>query len=224
VLAGLLVLSAVSLGVGVALAVAGQERRFMRRVIEGFTAGAVPTLILVHVVPSLWARVGPMALVALASGYGTFWLVEHAVEHRAVRVPVALAVLTIHSALDGASLAVSQSARLGRTSSLLVAMVVAHRFPEGLLVGGLSTRRYGPAAAAAIGFALALVMAGGAAGGSVVLGRLDGHAGHVAVACGMGALLRVLFHDDDADRWRAPGAGASAAIGAILALAIPELP
>jgi hypothetical protein len=207
----------------VALAVAGRDRAGVRRVIEGFTAGAVPTLVLAHVVPNVWRGAGPAALVVLVAGYGVVWLFEHATERSAVGTPLALGALTIHAVLDGASLAMSRFARMGRASSLLAAVIVAHRVPEGLVVGGLCARRYGPKAAIAIGGTLAVLMACGAAGGRVVLDRVDAPGVDLVVAGGMGALLRVVLHDHDDLRWRRPGAVAAAAIGALVAWTVPEL-
>jgi len=155
---------------------------------------------------------------------GMFWFVERAAEHQNLQAHVVVTVLAIHSLLDGASLAVAQRLQIGRASSVLMAALVIHRLPEGLVVGALIIPRHGLKVAATCAAILAIMMLAGAAGGRALLQHADGRTLNLAVAGGMGALLRAVLHGHASSRLRTTPGILSALLGAALALAVPELP
>jgi hypothetical protein len=212
-----------ALAAGLGLVVVGRDRPLVRLAIDGFIVGVVPTLVAVHVLPYLWGQLGVGALGAIAVGYGAFWLIEHAAEHQIVHSRVVVSVLAVHSLLDGASLAMAQRLELGRASAVLMAALVIHRLPEGLVVGAFLLPRHGLRAACAGAALLAFMTLAGAAAGHELLQRVEGGALHLAVAGGMGALLRAVLHGHGPSRLRAVPAVVGALCGAALALAVPDL-
>jgi hypothetical protein len=219
-----LVLSMLAPAGGLGLVVAGRDRPGLRLAIDGFIVGVVPFLVGVHVLPDLWHRLGALAPCVVAMGYGTFWLVERAAEHQRLHARVVVSVLALHSLLDGASLAVAQRLGSGRTSAILIAALVVHRLPEGLVMGALLLPRHGLQVAATGAALLAVMTLAGAAGGRELLQRADGWSVSLAVAAGMGALLRAVLHGHGPSRLRAIPGLLGALFGAALALTVPELP
>ena len=121
-------------------------------------------------------------------------------------------------------MAVAQRLQPGRASGVLMAALVVHRLPEGLVVGALLIPRQGLKVAAASAGILAVMMLVGAAGGHALLQHADGWSLNLAVAGGIGALLRAVLHGHASSRLRTTPGVLSALIGAALALAVPELP
>jgi zinc transporter ZupT len=220
-----LVLSMLAPAGGLGLVVAGRDRPGLRVAIDGFIVGVVPTLVAVDVLPHLWHRLGVLAPCLVAMGYGTFWFVERAAERQRLHARVVVSVLALHSLLDGASLAVAQRLGLGRASAVLIAALVIHRLPEGLVIGALLLPRHGLKVAATGAALLAVMTLAGAAGGRELLQRADdGWSLSLAVAAGMGALLRAVLHGHGPSRLRATPGLMGALFGAALALTVPELP
>jgi zinc transporter ZupT len=222
-LACALVLSVFALAGGLGLVVAGRDRPRLLLVINGFLLGAVPTLILVHVLPNLWDQLGAVALGLVAMGYGMLWLLERAAERQRLGARVVVTVLALHSMLDGASLAVAERLHLGRASAMLIAALVIHRLPEGLVVGTLLIPSRGVKVATTAAAVLAVMTLAGAAGGREVLQHANGSSLNFAVACGMGALLRAVLHSHASSRLQATPGVLGALFGVALALAVPEL-
>lgn len=218
-----LVLSVLALAAGLGLVVVGRDRPLLRHCIDGFIAGVIPTLIVVHVLPHLWSHVGVMALGPLAIGYGTFWLMEQTVERQRMRARVVVGVLSLHSLLDGASLAMTKRLELGPASSILIAALIMHRLPEGLVIGSLLMPRHGLRTAVAGAAVLALMTLAGAAAGGGILQHTNTSWFNLAVAAGMGSLLRAVLHDHKSSEVGATPVLLSAVLGAALALAVPEL-
>lgn len=213
-----------ALAAGLAVVVVGRDRPLLRLAIDGFIVGVVPTLVAAHVLPYLWDQLGVGALGLIALGYGAFWLIEHVAEHQAIHSRVVVSVLALHSLVDGASLAMAQRLELGRASAVLMAVLVIHRFPEGLVIGAFLIPRYGLRAGAAGAALLAVMTLAGAAGGHELLQRVEGGGLNLAIACGVGALLRTVLHGHGTSRLRAAPALLGAAFGAAMALGLPELP
>jgi zinc transporter ZupT len=224
VLALALVLSVFALAAGLWLVVAGRDRPRLHLAIDGFILGVIPTLVAVRVLPHLWDQVGFMAFASVAIGYGIFWFIERAAEQQDLQAHVVVTVLAIHSLLDGASLAVAQRLQIGRASGVLVAALVIHRVPEGLVVGALIVPRRGLKVATASAAVLAVMMLVGAGGGRALLQHADGRSLNLAVAGGMGALLRAVLHGHASSRLRTTPGVLSALLGVALVLAVPELP
>jgi zinc transporter ZupT len=223
-LAFALVLSVLALAAGLALVVAGRDRPRLRLAIDGFILGVVPTIVVVRALPHVWARLGAAAVLFLAMGYGSFWLIERVAEHPRLRARVVVTVLALHSLLDGASLAVAQRLELGRASLVLMTALVVHRLPEGLVVGAVLAPRHGIKIAVAGATLLAVMTILGAVGGAELLRQTSGWGLSLAVAVGMGALLRAVLHRHASSPLRAGPGLLSALVGAALALAVPELP
>jgi hypothetical protein len=222
--ASAVVLSVFALAAGVWLIVVGRDRPTLCLAIDGFILGVVPTLLAARVLPELWGRLGSVAVAFVAMGYGIFWLVEHAAEHQRLRARVVVTVLALHSLVDGASLAVAERLELGRPSAILMAALVVHRLPEGLVIGALLIPRYGIKIAAACATLLAAMTIAGAAGGAEFLQQANGWSLSAAVAGGMGALLRAVLHRHTSSPLRSAPGVLSALLGASLALALPKLP
>jgi hypothetical protein len=218
-----LVLSVLALAAGLGLVIAGRDRPRLRLAIDGFILGVVPTLLAIRVLPHLWDQVGAMAFAFVAIGYGMFWFMERAAEQQNLQAHVVVTVLALHSLLDGASLAVAQRLQMGRASGVLMAALVIHRLPEGLVVGALLIPRHGLKVATTGAAILAVTMLAGAAGGHALLQHADGWSLNLAVAGGMGALLRAVLHGHASSRLRTTPGILSALVGAALALAVPEL-
>ena len=223
-MAVVLVLSVLALAAGLGLVVAGRDRPLLRLSIDGFLVGVIPTLVVVHVLPHLWSRLGVEAVCVGALGYGAFWLMERAAERQRLRVRVVVSVLALHALVDGASLAVAQRLDVERASAILIAALVLHRLPEGLLIGALLLPLYGLRTAAACAAVLAFMTLAGAAAGGEILQHTDTRWLNLAMAGGMGALLRAVLHGNAASRLRAVPALLSAVVGAVVAIVVPELP
>lgn len=222
--ASAVVLSVLALAAGFGLVVVGRERPTLCLGIDGFILGVVPTLLAARMLPQLWGRLGSAAVAFVAMGYGIFWLMEQAAEHQRLRARVVVAVLALHSLVDGASLAVAERLELGGSSAVLMAALVIHRLPEGLVVGALLIPRHGIRIAAACATLLAVMTIAGAAGGAEFLQQADGRSLSLAIAGGMGALLRAILHRHTSSPLRSAPGVLSALLGASLALAVPELP
>jgi zinc transporter ZupT len=219
-----LVLSVLTLATGLGLVVAGRDRPRLRLAVDGFILGVLPTLLAVHVLPHLCDQLGVVALPVVAVGYGAFWLAERAAERQALRARVVVTVLAIHSLLDGASLGMARGLGLGRASGVFMAALVVHRLPEGLVLGALLIPRYGLRAAAGTAAVLAGLTLAGAAAGSELLQHANRWSLNLAVALGMGALMRAVLHGHASPRLRAIPGVLGALLGATLALSVPALP
>jgi zinc transporter ZupT len=208
---------------GVALVALGQDRPRLRVGIDGFILGVIPTLLLVRVLPHLWAQLGMRALAFGTAGYGTFWLLERVAERQRLRARIVVTVLALHSLLDGGSLAVAPLQGEG-VSLVLMGALVVHRLPEGVMVGALLMPRHGLRVAAFAAAVLAAATLTGAAAGTAIMRRVDGAPLDLFVAAGMGALLRAVLHGHPSLRLRTTPAFLSALLGAVVALAVPEVP
>ena len=223
-LASALLLSVLALAAGLALVVAGRGRPRLCLAVDGFIIGIVPTLVAVRVLPHLWVQLRVAAVAFVAMGYGIFWWIERVAEHQRLRARVVVTVLALHSLVDGASLAVAQRLQLGRASAVLMAALVIHRLPEGLVVGALLVPRHGIKGATAGATLLAVMTIAGAVGGVELLQQTSRWWLSFLVAGGMGALLRAVLHRHTSSPLRAAPGVLSALLGAALALGVPEPP
>lgn len=216
-----LLLSSLALLAGVAIVWAGQDRPVVRLIVEGFTLGVVPTLVAARIVPHVWVHLGLLTPGLIAAGYGVFWVAERAAE-RWLLTRVVVAWLSLHSLIDGVSLAVAQGVSMGGATTALLGALVLHRLPEGLLVGRLVIPRHGLAPAAISAAVLVVMTIAGAAVGRELQLHLDGLSFGAIVAATMGALLGAVFHEGAAMRLRARPSWLSAMVGVGLALAVPD--
>ncbi len=222
-LATALLLSVVALAAGFAVSASRRDVGPMRLALDGLALGAVPTALVLDVVPHLWGRLGALAPCSIAAGYVLFWLSEHAAERKGLGEPIVLAMLALHSSVDGASLAVAQRLGAGRAGAVLAAAVVVHRLPEGLVVGGLLVPRHGVRVAAVGAGVLALATVAGGLGGRSLLERADSSVVQVASGLAMGALLNAVLHGHGASgRSRFAARTVGAVVAAALALSFPD--
>jgi hypothetical protein len=208
-----LCLSLAGLLLGALLVASGRGRSRLAPALDGLTLGLVPALVLLRFLPHLHEGLGWAALPLVAAGFAGVMLAERRRERDGVQLGRALVVptLTLHSLLDGASLALAfGSGAGGATATMLASAIVVHRVPEGLLVASVDGSRdprrlllrLAPLAAATLGGALA---------GRVLLTHATEAALHGVVAVGLGVVLRVALH-----RHAAPApARAGRALGAL---------
>jgi zinc transporter ZupT len=224
-LATALLFSVVSLAAGFALSASRHDAGPMRLALDGLALGAVPTALALEVVPHLWGRLGVLAPCSIAAGYILYWFSERAAEGEGLAEPIVLAMLALHSSIDGASLAVAQRLSSGRAGAVLAAAVVVHRLPEGVVVGGLLVPRHGLRVAAAGAGILALATVAGGLTGRSLLERADTSLVQVASGLAMGALLKAVSHGHRAcDRSRLVTRAVGAGLGVALALSFPDSP
>ena len=186
-------LSVLGIAVGPALLALGRGSDAFHVTVDGFVLGLMPTLIAFRILPHLYAQVGTSAIALMAAGYLGFWIVSRSNARLRFATSLAVATFTIHSLLDGASLAIAS--RSGGGSALpLTFGLVTHRLPEGLFVGTLLLPRFGIRGMTAVTILLAASTAFGAISGQRILAHVDHNLLHAIVAVGMGAMLRVAFH------------------------------
>ncbi len=202
----LLALALASLAVGPALAWAWPGGRAWRAFLDGLSLVLVGGLCLLHLAPHAVAEGGLFAVAAGALGFLGPALLHRATGH-GPRVWAALgsAAVLLHSALDGAALAVSE----GRAVALVVS---AHQLPVGLGLWTVTQRADGASRPLVAAGALAAVMAAtvaGWAGAGALADALPETATGALDALVAGALLHVAFdaagQHDHAPATRAPG-------------------
>ncbi len=167
-----------ALGPAVALGVARIER--WRQAIELGSLVVVASFCLAFVLPHAFEHIGPAALVAAVVGLMAPTLVERGLQGR-LALTMTLTVLAVHTALDGAALALADD------GGTLAGAIVAHRMPVGLAVATAASRAAStPASAQALTWAItgalcAATVAGFVGGGAVAasvsptaLGWLEG--------------------------------------------------
>jgi hypothetical protein len=187
-------LSSLGLAVGPGLIALGHGYPRARVAIAGFTFGAIPPLVVTHLLPHLYEDVGSVVPLLAVAGYaGAAWL-----DHSGRRLggsAIVVPALAVHSVLDGAALA-SALAVHGEDSAALVLAValVAHRVPEGLLIGAAFVPLVGLRVTLQRTALLIAATFLGVMGGSVVLVRGSGVATHVLIALVLGALLHSVIH------------------------------
>ncbi len=228
VLALALALSVIGLSLGPLLNGWARGRERALAVLDAATLALVPGVILLRLLPHLIEDAGGNALIGFACGYVVLLLVEATSHTRAATFgfAVVLPVLAIHAFFDGASLAVAiGNDTLGMGSAVLVGALLVHRIPEGLFLAsamseiGARRARWG---LAAIG---AATIVGGLAGRELVDHR-SGDVLHIAVAIGLGAMLRLVVHRHDVsafpDRVTSRLAGITFVVGVVLVVFVPD--
>jgi hypothetical protein len=213
-------LSILGIAVGPTLVALGRAREAIHLIVDGFVLGLMPTLILFRILPLLYTQLGASALVLVPAGYVGFWIVSHSSARLRLATAFAVATFAVHSLVDGASLAVAS--RSGASRALTLGLV-AHRLPEGLLVGALLLPRYGVRGTAAATLLLAAATIFGALAGQKLLAYVDDHLLHIVLALGMGGMLRLVLHRHNrGPQKRDVMLGAFGfVVGAILAIAVP---
>ncbi|MCU0687144.1 MAG: hypothetical protein MUF34_33685 [Polyangiaceae bacterium] len=229
--AAAVILSVVGLLVGPLLASWARGSSTTFAALDGATLGIVPALVLLRLLPHFVEEAGAAALVACGVGYLALAAVEARAHARAADVGVALVLpaLALHGFLDGAGLAVAlqREEALGADALAVGAALVAHKVPEGLFVASVLLPALGPRRTVARLLALAAATVGGALTGHELLARLPERELHVAVAAGLGVMLRMAIHRHGAPpqtraERRASGLAFVGCLGALLAAPDPR--
>jgi hypothetical protein len=230
VLALFVALSLVGFSVGPLLVAWGRGRLLPSALVDGFTLGVVPSLILLHVVPHMVEEVGLGALGLLGTGYALVWLADRRA-HDGGRIGsvVVLPALVVHALGDGAALAIATSGGGDHggehVGAGLSAALVLHRLSEGLFLASSLVPVYGWRRAIPRMGAVALATVLGALLGRVLLAHVPDAVFEGVAALGIGAMLRLAVHSHQA----APTEGPARAVGALgflvgvaLALWVPD--
>ncbi len=171
----------------------GRER-FVRAV-DAFVYVAVPLLVLGQVLPYAWEEASWVPVLVLAAGA----LLPEALERVVARLEertddlatvVGLSGLVLHALLEGAALVPVRH----QPEQPLVAAIVLHRIPVGLVVWWLLRPRHGRGIAATGVAALCFATLGGYALGSGLEPSAHGAGVELYQAFVSGSLMHVVFH------------------------------
>jgi uncharacterized protein len=188
-------LSVLALAMGPMLVGFGRGHAFVDGVVHVFTLVVAPTIVIAAILPHLYEELGALGPALVAVGYCAFWLSERHGEHVAhIAASILMPALTVHSLVDGASLALALRSAAGIAPPLLALALVVHRLPEGLFIGKALLPRIGALGTAGCVCLLAIATVTGAAMGGQALSRLNHDVLHAIVAAGIGAILRSLLH------------------------------
>jgi hypothetical protein len=187
-------LSVLALALGPVLAGFARGGHLVDRAVHVFTLVVAPAIVVAGILPHLYKEIGALGPALVALGYVAFWLSERHSERAAhIATSIVMPALTVHSLVDGASLAVALRSAVGLAPSLLTLALVVHRLPEGLFVGRALLPRIGILRTAGCVCLLAMATVTGAAAGGQALGHLNDDVLHAIVAAGVGAILRSLL-------------------------------
>lgn len=219
-----LTLSLCGLLAGSLLVALGYGRLGLSEAVEGLVAGAVPVLVASRLLPHLNDEIGIAAWVLAVGGYGAMVLLERRRASLAnVDAAVVLPALAVHSAIDGAALAVAFEGGGSAGAVVLGGALVLHRLPEGLLIGSVFVPRVGVRRTLGRLAWLATSTVAGAVCGKAFLERVDGAWLHGIVAIGFGVMVRLVVHRHGASCdgvERRPASTWPFCAGAALALAV----
>jgi hypothetical protein len=190
-----LIFSLAGLGLGVALALAGQRRgtQMLRLALDGAILGLVPAIVLLRLLPHAWETLGIGALGLAGLGFLALHLVDIASHKAAERVGdfVVLPLLVVHAVADGTTLSAAAATVTG--VPLLLALA-AHRIPEGLFVAAAGERGVEMTRLVVrVGLLVAATIAGALVGDRLV-GHVSAPILDSIVALGLGAMLHVTVH------------------------------
>lgn len=182
--------------------------------VDGLALTAVLGLLGLHIVPEALEAAGAAGVIALGAGFLLPWAGERlgapAGAVRGLAAMVGLAVLLLHAAIDGVTLAAAAS-----RPELGVAVVI-HQLPVGLAVWVAHRARSGPRAAVAGLVAMAAVTVGAWAVGERLLAGVDGRGLALVQCLAAGSLFHVAAHSGLPGGARHPRV---AGLGALVALA-----
>ena len=190
-------LSACGVLLGGGLGTFAREHSAVGIIGDGFARGAVPCLVVLRVIPELVHRIGPIAVLLALCGYLLLYGADHHdhVGAGGLAISLVVAALLGHSLLDGVALSCALPvAPLAPADLLLAGAIVGHRAAEGLIASHALTPRWGKFGSMMVIAGLALATGAGALVARGLGSRLPQSATSVAVALGMGALVRVVIH------------------------------
>jgi len=226
----LFVISLIPLLAGPLLVRCFQASPWTARALDAFILVAVSGLVFLHVLPHGLREGGAWAATATVAGLFLPLLAERA-QHRtrsltlSPALVMALGLLTVHGALDGAALAAPhQHADHG---DILALAVVLHRLPAGLAIWWVARPRLGTEGAIAVVMVLVAGTTFGYTAGRTGFDELFSGAGwHILQALLAGSLIHVIVHQSlgscmplRGGERKAWGTGGAAAVAALTLLA-----
>ncbi len=213
----MLALSLAGIAVGPAMVAFGRSFNRGAAVVDGFTLGAVPALLMLRLVPHVVEGAGPLALLLVLAGFGLLVFADRAWHHGGTRVGegVVIPALMLHALSDGAGLAMAASAGSRGVGGQLAVALLLHRIPEGLFITTTLLHRHGWRGTILRLGAVALATVVGAVGGRALLTVVPDAVFDCVVALGLGAMLRLSLHSHQPP----PSTGGSRSASGIAALA-----
>jgi len=217
-----LALSIAGLSLGPVLGRWAQGRAHALAALDAATLALVPGVILLRLLPHLVEDTGISAAIGLAIGYVALQIAE-AASHRSAStlgIVVVLPALAIHAFFDGAALGVALGNDVLETGGvMLAAALLVHRIPEGLFLA--STMAAAGVRRTSWGIlAISIATIVGGLAGRELLHHQSGDVLHIAVAVGLGVMLRLVLHRHDVDRSPTPRALRIGGITFVVCLAL----
>jgi hypothetical protein len=191
-------LSGLGLAVGPGLIALGRGDGWARTAIGGFTFGVIPPLVVTYLLPHLYEEGGVAVPLLAIGGYaGAAWL-DRSGHRSGARDAVVFPALAVHSLLDGAALASAFAVRReSAAAGILGLALVAHRVPEGLLIGATFVPRIGLRATLQRMCLLVAATSVGVLGGAAFFVGEAGAIAHPLIALVLGVLLHSVVHGHD---------------------------
>jgi hypothetical protein len=198
-----MVFSVVGFVAGAAIVASGVHWNVRRSWFDGiarpWALGVLVVVVAVAVVPHLYEELGFVGPALVVFGFGAHRLVDRrggAPAHLASTLVVP--VLTVHSALDGAALALIAQTGGGvgvaPLAPVLLSLPVAlHRVPEGMLLAAALLPRAGARWTIAIAGVVGIAAVGGGLVGRAVFDAVGRPALQAIVAAGVGVLMSALL-------------------------------
>jgi uncharacterized protein len=201
-----LALSLVGLTAGSLLVAFGTRRLGFAEAIGGLTAGAIPILVATRLLPHLDDELGVTAWILAVAGYcAVVWAERRGPHFTSIDAAVLLPALAVHSAMDGAALALAFGEGGGPGAVALGGALVLHRLPEGLLIGSVFVPRVGVRRTLGRLAWLAAGTFAGAISGRRLVAAVPGAWLHGIIALALGIMVRLVVHRHDASPDRREG-------------------
>jgi uncharacterized protein len=220
-----LALSLVGLTAGSLLVAFGTRRLGFAEAVGGLTAGAIPVLVATHLLPHLDEELGVTAWILAVAGYcAVVWIERWRPHFASIDAAVLLPALAVHSAMDGAALALAFGEGGNPGAVALGGALVLHRLPEGLLIGSVFVPRVGVRRTLGRLAWLAVGTFAGAVSGRRLVEAVPGAWLHGIIALAPGIMVRLVVQRHGASPDRPEGRSASAwafCAGVAAALAVP---
>jgi hypothetical protein len=176
------------------------------RLVDNFVYVAVPSLVVIQILPDVIAERAPLLLLVVAAGAflpTVFELASRSLARHTddLAIVVTLTGLVLHELLEGAALVPAGDP----VEAAFAWAVILHRVPVGLIVWWLVRPRHGiPMASAAVGALVLATLVGGLVG-LELSGPIHGEGLHYFEAFVAGTLLHVVFHQGRHDHAHGDG-------------------
>lgn len=221
-----LALSLVGLTAGSLLVAFGYRRLGFAEAVAAVTAGAIPVLVATRFLPHLDDELGVTAWILAVAGYcAVVWLERWRAHFASIDAAILLPALAIHSAMDGAALALAFGEGGSPGAVALGGALVLHRLPEGLLIGSVFVPRVGVRRTVGRLAWLGVGTLAGAVSGRGLVAAVPGAWLHGIIALALGIMVRLVVHRHDASPDRRESRSVSTwafCAGVAAALAVPS--